>query len=137
MSLQPFISVATESTPHILFDPGQSIFEMKGESRPENAKAFYDPLIDWIRIYCDWSLGHIEHPGNEAQLILNVHFDYFSSASAKYLMNIFARMEELYRGGRKIEIHWVYNEIDIEMKESGEEFQKLLSIPFVFEVIKN
>jgi hypothetical protein len=34
-----------------------------------------------------------------------------------------------------IEIKWIYNDIDIEMKEAGEEFQKLLSMPFRFEVI--
>ncbi len=133
MNLEPFISVATESTPHILFDPTSLQFEMKGESRPENAKAFYDPLIEWIKKFCEQSL-----PGKDfsSKLQLNVHFDYFSSSSAKYLMNIFARLEELYKSGSKIEICWIYNEIDIEMKESGEEFQKLLSIPFVFKVVK-
>ncbi len=132
MKLQPFISPATESTPHVIFDPEKNIFEMKGESRPENAKAFYDPLIEWIKSFCAATLEQNDH---SARLFFTIHFEYFSSSSAKYLMNIFGRLEELHNNNIPVEIRWLYTEIDLEMKESGEEFQKLLTLPFRFEVL--
>ena len=130
--MQSLIISATESTPHIIFDAQKNIFEMKGESRPENAKAFYDPLIDWVRDFCAHTIAHKDHKG---KIVFDIHFEYFSSSSAKYLMNIFARLEDLHKHDIPIEIHWGYNDIDIEMKESGEEFQKLLGMPFRFEVV--
>jgi hypothetical protein len=132
MNIEQFVSPETESTPHIIFDPKKNIYEMKGESRPENAKAFYDPLIEWIKNFCVYT---IEKNDRSDKIIFNVYFDYFSSSSAKYLMNIFARLEELHNGNFPVEISWCYNEIDIEMKEAGEEFEKLLSIPFKFKLV--
>lgn len=134
MILQPLILAASESTPHILFDPGKNIFEMKGESRPENAKAFYDPVIDWVKNFCSAVKTDKTHP---VKLVFNINFEYFSSSSAKYLMNIFARLEELHKNNIQVEVRWFYNEVDIEMKESGEEFKKLLTMPFRFELLRH
>jgi hypothetical protein len=134
MNPQPFILNPSESTPYICFDPEQDVFEMKGESRPENAKAFYDPVIDWVKNFCQT----IREENNRSRiLVFSFSFEYFSSASAKYLMNIFARLEELHKNSIPVEIRWIYNEIDIEMKESGEEFQKLLTLPVRFEVLRH
>ena len=134
MFLNPFVLAASDSTPHILFDPAKNIFEMNGESRPENAKAFYDPVIEWVKNFCSEVKKDEPQP---AKLVFNISFDYFSSASAKYLMNIFARLEELHKNTVKVEIRWFYNEVDIAMKESGEEFKKLLTLPFSFEVLRH
>ncbi len=134
MILQPLVLAATESTPHILFDPARNIFEIKGESRPENAKAFYDPVIDWVKNFCSGVKDDKLHP---AKLIFVINFDYFSSSSAKYLMNIFARLEELHKNKIQVEAKWYYNEVDIAMKESGEEFKKLLTLPFSFELLRH
>ena len=128
--MQSLIIVATESTPHIIFDPEKNIFEMKGESRPENTKAFYDPVIDWVKSFCSELL---QSNSRREKIVFTIFFEYFSSSSAKYLMNIFARLEELHKNQISVEIKWVYNDIDIEMKEAGEEFQKLLSLHFKFE----
>src|ERR1019366_4989675 len=105
MSLQPLSLVASESTPHILFDPARNIFEMKGESRPENAKAFYDPVIDWVKNFCSAVKTGKTLP---VKLIFNINFEYFSSSSAKYLMNIFARLEELHKNNIQVEVRWFY-----------------------------
>lgn len=129
--MEPLIILPTDSTPHIVFDAGRGIFEMTGESRPENAKAFYDPVIEWIKDFCTKSI--LER--RQEKVVFSVFFEYFSSSSAKYLMNILARLEELHKGSIPTEIRWVYYDIDLEMKEAGEEFQKLLSVPFKFEVV--
>lgn len=128
--MQPLIIVATESTPHIIFDVTKNVFEMKGESRPENTKAFYDPVIDWVKKFCAQTL---EQKNRTQKISFTIFFEYFSSSSAKYLMNIFARLEELHKNNIPVEVKWVFNDIDIEMQEAGEEFQKLLTLPFKFE----
>jgi len=131
--MQALIIAGTESSPNIIFDAEKNIFEMKGESRPENAKAFYDPVIEWMKNFCTEAL---QKGSLKEKVVLCVFFDYFSSSSAKYLMNIFARLDELHKNNIPVEIKWIYSEIDIEMKESGEEFKKLLTLPFKFEVVK-
>jgi hypothetical protein len=129
--METLIILPTESTPDIIFDASKNVFEMKGESRPENAKAFYDPVIEWIKDFCAVSIAE----KRREKIIFTVFFEYFSSSSAKYLMNILARLEELHKNSVPIDIRWVYHDIDMEMKEAGEEFQKLLSLPFKFEVV--
>lgn len=130
--MHPLIIEATENTPAIIFDTQKNIFEMKGESRPENTKGFYDPVIEWIKNFC---IEAINNKTTQKKIVFTVFFDYFSSSSAKYLMNIFARIDTLHENKIPVEIHWVYNRIDVEMKEAGEEFQKLLNLPFLFEII--
>ena len=49
--IQPLILVATADKPDINLDPQQNMFEISGKSLPENAKLFYDPVIEWFEIY--------------------------------------------------------------------------------------
>ena len=39
----------TSTSPKVIFDPTTNIFEITGESRPENASVFYKPIIDWVK----------------------------------------------------------------------------------------
>jgi len=39
---------ATDKTPRIILDPYNDIFEISGNSRPENVSEFYFPVINWL-----------------------------------------------------------------------------------------
>ena len=43
----------TEKSPRVLFDPENRLFELEGNSRPENVREFYHPIIDKLRNYFD------------------------------------------------------------------------------------
>ena len=44
---------ASDTTPKILFDLQNFYFEISGHSRPEDVRAFYRPVIDWLREFTD------------------------------------------------------------------------------------
>lgn len=127
--MQPFILNATDTTPTIVFDPAKNNFEITGESRPENTRAYYEPVFSWIKKYAA-SLTDVK---NMPPIILLVQLDYFSSTSAKYIANLLTQFEAVIKRGRQVQVLWRYRKEDTQIKESGEQFQKILAIPFVFE----
>ena len=127
--MKPFILNASDTTPHIYFDPDKDKFEFFGESRPENTGAYFEPVFKWIKEYGSQMNGS----GAGKQISLNVQLDYFSSTSAKYIANMFFLFESLVAKGCIVQVLWRYRTADLQIRESGEQFQKILHIPFVFE----
>ncbi len=41
----------TEDTPNVRFEPETGVFCIEGRSLPENAVAFYNPILDWLKQY--------------------------------------------------------------------------------------
>ncbi len=48
---EPLNIVAAADKPEINLDPQQDVFEILGKSLPEDAKSFYDPVIEWFEEY--------------------------------------------------------------------------------------
>ena len=73
----------TKTTPHISFDPATGIFEIKGESRPENVRTFFEPILLWIEDF----FNHVKTNGinNINPIILTIQLGYFNSSSAKFI----------------------------------------------------
>lgn len=128
--MSPLIIEATELTPGIKFQPEMKQFEITGESRPENVRKFYEPVLDWIDKYKN-TLEATQTGGSD-KLVFKFKFEYFNSTSAKFLTSIMARLEGIKVDVMPVEIEWYYDKPDIDMKNSGEEFSKLVSIPFRF-----
>ena len=42
---------ATSQYPEIILDKSNGIFEFSGNSLPEDAKAFYEPILQWFDAY--------------------------------------------------------------------------------------
>ena len=110
-----------EFTPKVEFDPASNHFEISGESRPENANHFYSPIIEWLEGYKGEASGKT--------INFEFRFDYFNSTSAKFIMDIIKELDSINANGNEISIKWHYFEMDEDMKESGEEFSKLVTIP--------
>ena len=116
---------STEFTPKVLFDPTAGKFEIAGESRPENSGKFYDPIIAWLDQYRSAANG-------SANIVFEFKFDYFNSSSAKYILDILKQLNGFHSKGVPIKIKWSFDALDEDMKESGEEFAKLIDVPFEF-----
>ncbi len=114
---------ATEITPKICFDYNNKTFEISGESRPENVKDFYEPILYWIDNY-------FKSNNNKNINKFDIKLEYFNSSSAKFLLTLLKNIGVFYNAGAKIEVNWYYEEGDDDMKEAGEQMSEMAKIPF-------
>lgn len=105
---------ATERTPHVEFDFSARHLSMKGESYPEDAAAFFGPILHAAREFVG--------TGGTQPVTLDLQMSYFNSSSAKALMNLFLTLEKAAQQGMPVTINWWYHEDDDTILESGEDF---------------
>ena len=118
----------TSKTPDIFFDSDQGILEIKGRSIPENSVAFYAPVMQWLNDY-------ERNPSPETQLTIKL--EYFNTSSSKCLIDIFRKLEKLHQKDNSVTVVWYYETVDEDMKESGEDFRELVSMPVVLTSIES
>lgn len=111
---------ATESTPFVLLDAANRRIELAGRSIPEDASAFYFPILDWLEKYIK------ESPGKTS---FTFYLEYINSISQKMLIDIFLKASALRNAGTEIEILWYYDEEDEEMYDEGNVFKNKLGLP--------
>ena len=121
---------ASERTPFVDFDFDSGQLTMSGESYPENAAAFFGPLIQALQEYLSQS--------GRRNLTFNLKMLYFNSSSAKALMNLFQLMENEAQNGSLIVINWYYHQNDDIMEEFGEDFSEdFIAARFEMQAIPN
>lgn len=114
--MEPFIIEATKSSPKVVMDFAMGLIEIRGESYPENAAKFFEPIIAKL----DELLN--DHNTSSWRVIFELH--YFNSSSSKFLLDFFERLEDASQGGRAIQVQWLYDPEDETIQECGEEFQE-------------
>ena len=114
----------TKHTPFVLLDAEQNILRIEGRSLPENTGEFYKNILLWIGNY-------MQESPKKTSLIIDL--DYFNTASAKALFSIFRKLEALHEISQQVDIVWYYDIDDEDMKETGEDFQKIFKIPTVLQ----
>lgn len=113
---------STQDTPAVALDALKGIFEIKGNSYPENSAQFYNPIIEWLQ--------ELMQKGYDKQLAFDFNFDYFNTSSAKFILEILRLLEEIQEKGTEVLVRWHYFEDDIDILESGEDYQNIVSVPF-------
>lgn len=111
-----------EDSPEILLDADLSIFQIAGNSTPEDVNMVYKPILDWLS-------EDGEHLDN---CQCKLFFRYLSTSSHHMVFNVLRRLNELYNMGRKLSIEWAYEKIDDDMLRLGLDFASILDIPFEF-----
>lgn len=104
------------NAPEIFFDCEKNVLNIRGESYPENAREFYNPVTVWVREY----LAQLE----DQEVTLNVELVYFNSSTAKILMNLFDMLEDAADEGNDITVNWIYDKKNLNAVEYGEDFQE-------------
>jgi hypothetical protein len=94
---------------------------LEGRSIPENSLDFYRPIMEWLDNY-------IAQPANKTTI--NIKLEYFNTSSSKCLLDIFKKLESIFKRGSEIEICWHYEIDDEDMMEAGEDYQSIVKIPF-------
>jgi len=104
---------ATDMSPEVMFLFSQNRFSLTGESYPENATAYYAPLIAAVEAYL-----------NETKALsieIHVQLCYFNSASTKMLFKLFSVFNSHATKGNTVLLDWVYDEDDETILEFGNE----------------
>lgn len=111
----------TRDTPEIIFDPENNVFEISGNSLPEDSEKFFTPIFSWLEAY-------IKSPNKETTI--HCKLEYFNSSSAKLFYQLFIEFEKIKESGNEIRIKWHFDSGDTLIEEKGLEFKSVLDIPF-------
>ena len=113
---------ATQDSPEVLLDADLSIFQISGNSTPENANLVYQPIEEWLNA--------------NSSLLDNckcvMFFKYLSTSSHHKVFNILKYLNELFENGKTLSVEWAYEDIDDDMLRLGLDFSSILEIPFEF-----
>ena len=111
----------SRNTPEVILDTQKKYFSLRGVSYPENAKKFYEPIFDMAKNYIDK-----KNPKNE--ITLEIDFDYFNTSSSRMLFQIFKLFNNAVEGDNMgVNIVWKYEADDVDMIESGKDFDHMFS----------
>jgi hypothetical protein len=131
--MQKFYISPTPTTPEIHFSPEENIFLIRGTSSPEDVRAMYYPVIEWITNFADDILkGERNNYSPENPLKFQADLTYFNSSSAKFLYDIFSELKRLIPSGIPVVVEWFHDEEDIDMKEAGSNFALLAGMEFTY-----
>lgn len=97
---------ATPSSPEVDFRFSENTLNLRGESYPENASAFYGGVIDALRTY-------LYHLGGDGRVTANIALSYFNSSSTKMLFNLIDALNQSALAGVHVELNW-YHDVDDE-----------------------
>ena len=106
---------ATAVSPEVDFRFAERRLSLSGESYPENAAAFYAPVIQHL---------HACLAGcRDETITVDVALAYFNSSSTKMLFSIFDALDQAARAGNRVLLNWHYDDEDETILEFGEELQ--------------
>lgn len=117
---------ATTSTPAVAWRPETGSLEISGESYPENALEFYEPILAAVA-------EHLSRP--EAGLELEFNVRYLNTSSVKAVMDLLDLAEEAHQRGAGIAVVWLHDPDDDRAQEVAEEFREDLTLPFTIKVL--
>jgi hypothetical protein len=114
-----------------VLDPENKLFEFSGESRPENVRKFYLPILEWLESYTR-EQEKLNGTERSSGLQCQFNFEYFNSTSAKYILDIFKSLNAISALGIDLEIKWLYEEDDEDMLEVGQEMSRMSKLTFEY-----
>ena len=103
-------------TPKIVGDSILGTLVLSGRSLPEDAKNFYQPFREWL---------HLFYGTKSNQISVTLDLEYFNTASSKFIVNMLFGLEKL-QTTKKVIVKWMYDEEDVEMLETGQDFKNLV-----------
>jgi hypothetical protein len=112
----------TKYTPSILFDSTSNLLQIEGQSYPENAYSFFQPLLDKLEATLQ---------SKESQtLCVDLRLVYINTSSFKIILDIMDMLDSAFEQGFNITVNWYYDPENDVAKETGEEIKEDLSLPF-------
>lgn len=103
----------TPSSPEVDFKFDAHTLSLRGESYPENAAAFYGPVITQLKDYLAQQ--------HEGDISVDIALAYFNSSSTKMLFNVIQALNDAIDAGNQVTLNWYYDEEDDTILEFGQE----------------
>ncbi len=119
----------TTTTPEVVLDPVEKIYQMSGESRPSDVREFYDQIISWL---IDFRQDLTKSNNLKDPVNFSFNLEYFNSSSAKLILDICKILSGLKLNGFNVTINWVYDKEDEDMLDVGKELSKIVKVPFEY-----
>lgn len=120
--MNSFVLENTKSTPYVEFCYEQNKLILKGESYPENAYSFYEPIYKLID----------DHFISTKELTAEFQLSYINTSSIKCLIILFDKLNINYQSDKNIIINWYYDEDNGFDYDMGQDFKMDIDIPFNF-----
>jgi hypothetical protein len=108
----------TLNSPKVILDPSKKRYEISGKSFPENSRAFYQPIMDWVK----------DAPEIHEKIMFSFTLDYISSSSVISLKQLLSRIKTANEAGADIEVLWYYDPTDPDIKNIGEEYEQVVGM---------
>ena len=118
----------TRATPYVRLDAQEGILAFKGRSSPGSSLDFYYPIMSGI---------DKAYTGGLSSLTANFEFEYFNTSSSKCLFDILKRLANFKQNGMQVQVNWYYEEEDEDMRETGEDYEDVLGLPFNYITVNN
>jgi hypothetical protein len=113
----------TSETPEVILDRDEGLIKISGRSLPENAKDFYNPIIEWIE-------GYLSEPTPSTKVVF--HFEYFNTASSKMIWECIEEVNKLQEKDSDVKVEWHYLQDDDDMLEAGQDYEEMIGIEFTY-----
>ncbi|MFI5150887.1 MAG: DUF1987 domain-containing protein [Bacteroidia bacterium] len=118
--MKAFHIAQTFQTPAVVFDPANNIFEINGNSLPNNPHWFYMPVLEWLDAYA-------ESPNPET--VFSFRLSHQNSSTKKMFYEILKVIDRIHVSGSKVRLDWYYPADDDDLLEAGIEFEKSFTFP--------
>lgn len=105
----------TNTSPEVDFQFSEHRLALRGESYPENAAAFFGPIVEALSEYLAQTRNQV--------IEVVIQLTYFNSSSTKVLFNIF-NMLNAAAASNTINLHWRHDEDDDTILEFGDDLHE-------------
>jgi len=109
--MQDIYIAAERDKPEVDFRFSQHRLALRGESFPENALAFYGPLVSSL-------MGYLGATRNQ-DITVDIALRYFNSSSTKILLNIFRMLDQASSNDNVVHLNWYHDPDDDTVMEFG------------------
>lgn len=117
---------STIRTAGVDFDPENALLLIRGNSIPENADGFFQPLHDWVESFRHHYKGKVR---------LRVFMTYFNTATIRHIISLMKRLISHY--GDDLTIEWAYERGDEEIRDRGQDLSEVVRFNFAFEEVND
>lgn len=99
----------------------EGLLRFSGNSYPENAVDFFQPLLNWV-------VDYLQIP--RQQTLVEYRVNYFNTSSSKYLFQIMELINAFHQKGNTVNVVWVSNKENDEMLETWREIMGELEMEY-------
>ena len=116
--MNEFKTIGTLKTPEISGEVESGSISISGICIPEDARDFFNPFRNWL-------LDFTQSTSNK--IYVEIDLEYFNTSTSSILLDVFKHLNRTNDlDSKHVEITWVYEEDDLEMKEVGEDYQTMI-----------